>query len=42
MSVSVHPVVQFKKKHSKALKEWVHSETSGKYRECLFAMIGDT
>lgn len=34
--------VQFRKKHSKSLKEWVHSETSGVYRDALLDIIGDT
>lgn len=33
---------EFHKKHTKSLKEWVHSETSGKYRDCLLSVIGDT
>lgn len=33
---------QFRKKHSKSLKEWVFSETSGAYRDALLLMIGDT
>jgi len=32
----------FRKKFNKPLKEWVHSETSGTYREILMLLIGDT
>lgn len=32
----------FRKKYNKSLKEWVHSETSGTYREILFLLIGDS
>jgi len=34
--------VQYKKKYGKSLKEAVHSETSGTYRESLMNLIGDT
>ena len=33
---------QFKKKHTKSLKEWVYSETSSDYRDALLLIIGDT
>jgi len=33
---------QFRAKYNKPLKEWVHSETSGAYRDALMLMIGDT
>jgi hypothetical protein len=32
----------FRGKYGKSFKEWVHSETSGSYREILHAVIGDT
>jgi len=32
----------FKRKYNKSYKEWVHSETSGAYRDILMNIIGDT
>jgi annexin A7/11 len=33
---------KFRTKYGKSLKEWVHSETSGNYRNALLQIIGDT
>lgn len=33
---------KFRAKYGKSLKEWVHSETSGNYRNALLNVIGDT